>query len=148
MGLPLTERDKRFGIVESVVVDKAPRNAKAHFTHRSRWHRGYLTCLQRLFRSKLSFRRKFFFLVPLIAPLSCSLAFQGWTALRSHAAISLVPAAHWKQAIGISFESPILASVVYDWSLVLACVGIPLILLSYTQVLWAEKERRYIRVRP
>jgi hypothetical protein len=36
----------------------------------------------------------------------------------------------------------------YYWSLVLACVGIPLILLSYTQVLWEEKERLYMRVLP
>jgi cellulose synthase/poly-beta-1,6-N-acetylglucosamine synthase-like glycosyltransferase len=42
LGLLLTEGDKRFGIVDSVVVEKAPRNAKAHFTQRSRWHRGYL----------------------------------------------------------------------------------------------------------
>jgi hypothetical protein len=48
----------------------------------------------------------------------------------------------------MSFETPILAGVVYYWSLLLACVGIPLILLSHTQVLWAEKERRYMRVLP
>jgi cellulose synthase/poly-beta-1,6-N-acetylglucosamine synthase-like glycosyltransferase len=45
LGLLLTERDKRFGILDSVVVEKAPRNAKAHFTQRSRWHRGFsLVC--------------------------------------------------------------------------------------------------------
>ena len=148
LGLLLTEGDKRFGIVDSVVVEKAPRNAKAHFTQRSRWHRGYLTCLRRLFRSKLSLRRKFFFLMPLIAPLSCSLAFLGWTFILCRAAISLVPGAYWEHGMGISFESPFLAGVVYYWSLVLACVGIPLILLSYTQVLWAEKERQYMRVLP
>ena len=65
-----------------------------------------------------------------------------------HVAISLVSGAHWKQGIGFSFEPPILAGIVYYWSLVLGCVGIPLILLSYTQVLWVEKERRYMRVLP
>jgi cellulose synthase/poly-beta-1,6-N-acetylglucosamine synthase-like glycosyltransferase len=134
--------------VDSIVVEKAPRNAKAHFTQRSRWHRGYLTCLRRLFRSKLSFRRKFFFLIPLIAPFSCSLAFLGWTFILCRAAFLLAPGAHWKHGIGIPIESPILAGVVYYWSLILACVGIPLILLSYTQVLWAEKERPYMRVLP
>jgi cellulose synthase/poly-beta-1,6-N-acetylglucosamine synthase-like glycosyltransferase len=148
LGLLLTEGGKRFGIVDSVVVEKAPRNAKAHFTQRSRWHRGYLTCLRRLFRSKLSFRRKFFFLIPLIAPFSCSLAFLGWTFIVCRAAILLVPGAHWNHGIGITFESPLLTSVLYYWSLVLAWVGIPLILLSYTQVLWAEKERPYMRVLP
>jgi cellulose synthase/poly-beta-1,6-N-acetylglucosamine synthase-like glycosyltransferase len=146
LGLVLTEGGRRFGILDSVVVEKAPKNAKAHFTQRSRWHRGYLTVLRRLFRSNLSFRRKFFFLMPLIAPLSCSLAFLGWTFILCHAAISLVPDAHWKQ--GISLEVPYLAGVLYYWSLVLAWVGIPLILLSYTQVLWAEKERPYMRVLP
>jgi cellulose synthase/poly-beta-1,6-N-acetylglucosamine synthase-like glycosyltransferase len=148
LGLLLAERGKRFGIVDSIVVEKAPRNAKAHFTQRSRWHRGYLTCLRRLFRSKLSFRRKFFFLIPLIAPFSCSLAFLGWTFILCRAAFLLAPGAHWKHGIGIPIESPILAGVVYYWSLILACVGIPLILLSYTQVLWAEKERPYMRVLP
>jgi cellulose synthase/poly-beta-1,6-N-acetylglucosamine synthase-like glycosyltransferase len=148
LGLLLTEGDRRFGIVDSVVVEKAPRNAKAHFTQRSRWHRGYLTCLRRLFTSRLSFRRKFFFLLPLIAPFSCSLAFLGWTLILCRVAILLVPGAHWNHGIDIPFESPLLTSVVYYWSLVLACVGIPLILLSYTQVLWAEKERPYMRVLP
>jgi cellulose synthase/poly-beta-1,6-N-acetylglucosamine synthase-like glycosyltransferase len=148
LGLLLTEGGKRFGIVDSVVVEKAPKNARAHFTQRSRWHRGYLTCLRRLFSSKLSFRRKFFFLMPLVAPLSCSLAFLGWTFILCDAAISLAPGAHWKPGIGISFEAPFVAGIVYYWSLVLACVGIPLILLSYTQVLWAEKERSYMRVLP
>ena len=148
LGLLLSERGSRFGIVDSVVVEKAPRNAKAHFIQRSRWHRGYLTCLRRLFGGKLSFRRKFFFLMPLIAPLSCSLAFLGWTFILCHVAISLMSGTHWEHGIGISFESPILAGVLYYWSLVLACVGIPLILLSYTQVLWEEKERPYLRVLP
>jgi cellulose synthase/poly-beta-1,6-N-acetylglucosamine synthase-like glycosyltransferase len=148
LGLLLTEGGRRFGILDSVVVEKAPKNAKAHFTQRSRWHRGYLTCLRRLFRSKLSFRRKFFFLIPLIAPLSCSLAFLGWTFILCRVAILPVLGTHWKHEIGIAFETPFLAGVVYYWSLILAWVGIPLILLSYTQALWAEKERPYLRVLP
>jgi cellulose synthase/poly-beta-1,6-N-acetylglucosamine synthase-like glycosyltransferase len=43
LGLLLTERDKRFGIVDFVVVEKAPRNAKAHFTQRPRWHRAAIS---------------------------------------------------------------------------------------------------------
>jgi hypothetical protein len=104
--------------------------------------------LRRLFRSKLSFRRKFFFLLPLIAPLGCSLAFLGWSFILFHSAIALMPGTHWNAGIGIPFESPLLTSTFYYWSLVLAWVGIPLILLSYTQVLWAEKERPYMRVLP
>jgi cellulose synthase/poly-beta-1,6-N-acetylglucosamine synthase-like glycosyltransferase len=148
LGLLLSERGRRFGIVDSVVVEKAPRNAKAHFIQRSRWHRGYLTCLRRLFLSNLSLRRKFFFLMPLIAPLSCSLAFLGWTFTLCRLAISLAPGTHWEFGIGVPFEAPILAGAVYYWSLVLACVGIPLILLSYTQVLWEEKQRPYMFVLP
>jgi hypothetical protein len=63
-------------------------------------------------------------------------------------AISLAPGTHWELGIGIPFEAPIIDGAVYYWSLVLACVGIPLILLSYTQVLWEEKERRYMLVLP
>jgi cellulose synthase/poly-beta-1,6-N-acetylglucosamine synthase-like glycosyltransferase len=148
LGLLLCERGRRFGILDSVVVEKAPRNAKAHFVQRSRWHRGYLTCLRRLFTSKLSFRRKLFFLMPLIAPLSCSLAFLGWTFILCRVAVSMAVGSNWEYGIGISLEAPILAGIVYYWSLVLACVGIPLILLSYTQVLWVEKEHSYMRVLP
>jgi cellulose synthase/poly-beta-1,6-N-acetylglucosamine synthase-like glycosyltransferase len=148
LGLLLSERGSRFGIVDSVVVEKAPRNAKAHFIQRSRWHRGYLTCLRRLFRSKLSFRRKFFFLMPLIAPLSCSLAFLGWSFIAWHLIFSFLSGTHLTPGIDIPLETPIVAGVLYYWSLILACVGIPLILLSYTQVLWEEKERPYIRVLP
>lgn len=148
LGLILSENGRSFGILDSVVVEKAPRNAKAHFTQRSRWHRGYLTVLRKLFTSKLSFRRKFFFLIPLIAPLSCSLAFLGWTFILARLALSLAPGVHLPHGIGASFESAILTDVLYYWSLVLACIGIPLILLSYTQVLWAENERPYMRVLP
>jgi cellulose synthase/poly-beta-1,6-N-acetylglucosamine synthase-like glycosyltransferase len=148
LGLILSEKGRRFGIVDSVVVEKAPRNARAHFTQRSRWHRGYLTVLGKLFTSRLSLRRKFFFLMPLIAPLSCSLAFLGWTFILLRLALSLEPGWSLPQGIGISFDFPIFADVLYYWSLVLACLGIPLILLSYTQVLWAEKERPYMRVLP
>jgi cellulose synthase/poly-beta-1,6-N-acetylglucosamine synthase-like glycosyltransferase len=137
LGLILSENGRSFGILDSVVVEKAPRNTKAHFTQRSRWHRGYLTVLRKLFTSRLSFRRKFFFLIPLIAPLSCSLAFLGWTFILARLALSLAPGLHLPHGIGPSFESPMFAGVLYYWSLVLACIGIPLILLSYTHVLWA-----------
>src|SRR5437016_2012983 len=55
LGLMLTERGKRFGLVASVITEKAPRNIRAHFVQRLRWNRGYLTCLWRLIRSDLSF---------------------------------------------------------------------------------------------
>jgi cellulose synthase/poly-beta-1,6-N-acetylglucosamine synthase-like glycosyltransferase len=148
LGLILSENGRSFGILDSVVVEKAPRNARAHFTQRSRWHRGYLTVLRKLFTSRLSFRRKFFFLIPLIAPLSCSLAFLGWTFILARLALSLAAGGLLPHGIGASFESPILAGVLYYWSLLLACIGIPLILLSYTHVLWAENERPYMRVLP
>src|SRR6188474_596675 len=58
LGIMLTERNKRFGLVSSVITEKAPRNIRAHFVQRLRWNRGYLTCLRRLLQSSLPLRKK------------------------------------------------------------------------------------------
>src|SRR5205814_3178920 len=58
LGIVLTEKGKRFGLVSSVITEKAPRNVRAHFVQRLRWNRGYLTCLLRLMRADLPLKRK------------------------------------------------------------------------------------------
>jgi hypothetical protein len=54
LGIMLTERNMRFGLLASTVTEKAPKNIRSHFVQRLRWNRGYLTCLARLFRGDLS----------------------------------------------------------------------------------------------
>src|SRR5262249_20034787 len=90
LGLLLTERGKRFGLVSSVITEKAPKNIRAHFVQRLRWNRGYLTCLWRLMRSRLSLGRKMALSLPFLTPLTCALAFVGWLVLFAHWGLSLV----------------------------------------------------------
>jgi hypothetical protein len=89
LGIILTERNKRFGLLASTITEKAPKNMKAHFAQRLRWNRGYLTCLARLMRADLSLKRKLALSLPFVTPLSCSLAFLGWILIFGQWAVSL-----------------------------------------------------------
>jgi cellulose synthase/poly-beta-1,6-N-acetylglucosamine synthase-like glycosyltransferase len=140
LGLILTERNKRFGLVSSTVTEKAPKNIRAHFVQRLRWNRGYLTCLVRLLRSDLALKRKCVLLLPFLAPLSCALAFWGWAVIAVQGALSA--------SAGV-LDSSVLQQSTYSqvldyWSTVLLCAGIPLCVLSYAHTLWAFGMRRYI----
>jgi len=144
LGIILAEAGRKFGLVDSVVVEKAPKNVRAHFTQRSRWQRGYLTCLRRLLKSKLCFARKFFLLLPFIAPISCTLAFLGWSAVLCAALASLIPGSASPQGLALPVHLSVAIEGLYYWSLALACVGIPLCIASYADALFAEKERGYL----
>jgi len=142
LGLILSEKNKRFALVESVVTEKAPKNIKAHIIQKLRWHRGYLTCLKKLFHSKMSLKRKFFFLLPFSSPITCALAFIGWLIIISHYfSLILFPSLE----INISWmQSPLYTKGIYYWSVALAYVGIPLIFLSYTSILLESSMKKYI----
>lgn len=142
LGIILTETGRKFGVVDSVVVEKAPKNVRAHFTQRSRWQRGYLTCLRRLLKSKLCLRRKFFLLLPFITPISCALAFLGWSVIVCGA---LVPGMPLGEGVALPEHLSIATQALYYWCLALACVGIPLCTISYADALLAEKEQSYLR---
>ena len=122
LGIMLTERGKRFGLVSSVITEKAPKNMKAHFVQRLRWNRGYLTCLWRLLRSSLSLKRKAALSLPFITPISCALAFVGW----------LVLAATWR------LPNPFAAGTI------VFLIGVPLCVMSYLHMLWTLRLRRSI----
>ena len=141
MGLILTERNKSFALLDSVIVEKAPKNARAHLTQKLRWYRGYLTCLWKLRCSSLSFRRRFFFLLPFISPINSSLALLGWIFLIGFGILwlfspSLEITAPWMQ-------NPIYEHCLYYWALLLAFIGIPLCILSYAHVLFTSRMGRY-----
>ncbi len=136
LGIVLAERNKRFGLVSSVITEKAPKNLKAHFVQRLRWNRGYLTCLLRLIRSSMPVKRKCALLLPFLAPMSCSLALWGWILIAVHwiaGSVTDVAARH------SSYEQ-----FIYYWSLLLFCVGIPLCVSSYAHTLWVLGKKRSV----
>ena len=141
LGVTLTEENKRFAIVDSVIVEKAPKNVRAHWTQKSRWHRGYLTCLDKLIHSNLPFKSKFFFALPFVTPITCALAFLGWLLIIGFGISSLLLptldiTAPWMQY-------PIYTNVFYYWALLLAFIGIPLTIISYAHTLFNAGLRRY-----
>lgn len=145
LGLVLTEQNRRFALVDSTVVEKAPRGIKSHFRQKVRWHRGYLTCLRQLFRSNLSWRRKFFLLLPFIAPITCCLGFLGWLSIGAHyfilktlfPAFRLFPLWMW-------MDHPVYLEYIRLWSFFLVCVGFPLAIISQAHTLVFANERHHV----
>lgn len=135
LGLILTERGKRFGLVSSVITEKAPRNIRAHFVQRLRWNRGYLTCLWRLVRSRIPLKRKCALSLPFLTPLSCSLAFLGWVLILGQWGLSLASGAVIPSATFSLVQHPVYARAMYYWAVLLFCFGIPLCVVSYIHTL-------------
>jgi len=143
LGIVLAERNKRFGLVSSVITEKAPKNLRAHFVQRLRWNRGYLTCLLRLLRSSMPVKRKCALMLPFLAPMSCSLALWGWILIVVHwlAAMSGSATADFTlmAAPHSSYEQ-----FIFYWSLLLFGIGIPLCVLSYAHTLWVLGKRKSV----
>lgn len=145
LGLLLTERGKRFGLVSSVITEKAPRHLRSHFVQRLRWNRGYLTCLWRLLRSDLPLMRKCALSLPFLTPLSCSLAFLGWMLILAQWALPVVFGASGTAVSAATFSlvpHPLYARVVFYWAAILFCCGIPLCVASYIRTLWSLDMKR------
>jgi len=138
MGLILTERGKSFALIDSVIVEKAPRNIKAHLTQKLRWYRGYLACLARLRYSTLPFKKKFFFLLPFCSPVISALSFWGWLIIIKFGISSL------SSVTTPSIQPPIYMNVLNYWAICLTFIGIPLCLLSYAHILFNAQMGRYI----
>ena len=141
MGLILTERNKSFALIDSVIVEKAPRNIRAHLTQKSRWFRGYLTCLGKLRHSSLSLKRKFFFLLLFISPITSALALLGWLLLFGFGILWLF--SPLSEVTAPWMQHPIYENVLYYWALLLACFGIPLCIFSYAHTLFDAQMGRY-----
>ena len=135
LGIMLTERNKRFGLLASTITEKAPKNIRSHFVQRLRWNRGYLTCLARLFRGDLSLKRKLALSLPFLTPLSCSLAFVGWTLIVVQWAVSIAAGLSIPDTTLSLVRNPIYTSAMDYWALILFVVGIPLCILSYLRTL-------------
>ena len=143
LGIMLTERSKRFGLVSSVITEKAPRNTKAHFVQRLRWNRGYLTCLLRLLRSSLPLRKKAALSLPFLTPLSCSLAFLGWLLILGQWALSTVGHVAIPNVTYSFVSHPLYAEVTFYWAALLF-LGIPLCVFSYIHLLWMLGMKRHL----
>ncbi len=141
LGLILTEKNKRFGIIDSNIVEKAPKNVRSHFRQKLRWNRGYLTCLKRLLFSKMPLRKKGFFLLPFFIPITSSLAFLGWLLI-----MFILIANFFLDNPSVNFqlvENSVYNNILHHWSLFLAYVGMPLVVLSTIHAAWCAKMLRY-----
>ncbi|MGA9348350.1 MAG: glycosyltransferase family 2 protein [Anaerolineae bacterium] len=142
LGLLLTERGKRFALLESTVIEKAPRNAQAHFRQKLRWYRGYLTCLRLLIRSRMNIRKKLAFSLVFGAPIVGALAFVSWVLFISYWGTRLlVPeldlVAPW-------MFHPAYTYALYFWSLGLTFLGPLTGIFSYLSVVPAQEQRRFV----
>jgi len=142
MGLILTEKNKSFALLESIVVEKTPKNIKAHFTQKLRWFRGYLSCLSKLPQSNLTLKKKFFFLLLFVSPINSALAFLGWLMIIIFG-ISEIFQSNLEIPI-FWIKCSVYENILYYWSISLVCFGIPLCILSYGHTLFSSKMGRYI----
>lgn len=147
LGLVLTEQKRRFALVDSTVIEKAPRGIRSHLRQKCRWHRGYLTCLRKLLPSSLPWRSKFFLLLPFIAPITCCLGFFGWLSI----GINYLVIRMFFPTFSIPLlwmKYPIYVDYIRFWSLFLLFVGFPLAALNQTRTLIFANEKRYIPMMP
>ena len=135
LGIVLTERGKRFGLVSSVITEKAPKNIRSHFVQRLRWNRGYLTCLRRLMQSSLPLKKKCVLALPFLTPLSCSLAFVGWLLILGQTLLSFVGGVDLPAVTLSVVQHPTYQTTMYFWAMLLFVAGIPLCVFSYIQTL-------------
>jgi len=122
LGVMLTERNKRFCILDTVVTEKAPRNWRAHIRQKMRWHRGYLTCLGFLRKANIPLPRKLFFFLSFATPIASSLGTLGWIAILYH----------WLSGVAgsVAGGSEELGTLLHYWSLFLIGVGTPMTILT------------------
>jgi len=142
LGLLLTERGKRFALLESTVVEKAPKGIQAHFRQKLRWYRGYLTCLGVLIRSKMSAKKKLSFSLLFSTPIVGALAFVSWVLLIGYWGTHfLVPEldilAPW-------MSHPIYIYALYFWSLSLTVFGPLTGICSYLSVVPRNERRKLV----
>jgi len=141
LGLLLVERGKRFALLESVVVEKAPKSIGAHFYQKRRWYRGYLTCFGLLVRSKMSIKKKLPFSLLFGVPIVGALACISWVLFISYwGTYLLMP--------GLDMVAPWILHTVYDyvfyfWSLGLILLGSLTGIYSYLSVIPHQERRRY-----
>ena len=138
LGVILTERNKRFCILDTVVTEKAPRNVWAHIRQKMRWHRGYLTCLRFLRKANIPLPRKFFFFLSFATPIASSLGALGWMAILYK---------WFTTTMGGDTPGPeILGAVLHYWSLFLIGVGTPITILSVVALTRRLQLRSYVPV--
>jgi cellulose synthase/poly-beta-1,6-N-acetylglucosamine synthase-like glycosyltransferase len=138
LGVMLTERRKRFTLLDTVVTEKAPRNLRAHVRQKMRWHRGYLTCLARLRTADISWPGKLFFLMSFATPIASSLGTLGWIAILYGWLINAIGAEHSRPEM--------FGNVLHYWSLFLICIGIPLTVSTTVALTMRLQLRQYAPV--
>jgi cellulose synthase/poly-beta-1,6-N-acetylglucosamine synthase-like glycosyltransferase len=72
------EKKARFGLLDSTIVEDAPKNLASHFRQRVRWFRGYLTCARKLVRSRLPLKSKIFLATAFFSPITTAFSLLTW----------------------------------------------------------------------
>ena len=129
MAILLAERNKKFGLVDSVTKEISTKYWGTHFRQRRRWFRGYLSCLFSLRTANIPVKRKLWLSIPYISPVLCTATLFGFFFMFLYFCT-------WYFNPDIAFTAPWMKSALYDrvffyWSLFLGYVGLPVTLLSY-----------------
>ena len=136
MALLLSERGKKFGLLDSDVVEEQPKSTMGHFRQRVRWFRGYLTCLRKLARAELSTRTKVLYCIAILAPITCALSIISWIFI----------GIYWTTwaVMSPSFLAPWMNNSLYSngliyWGVALAYLGNALIIFNTARAIMDTK---------
>jgi cellulose synthase/poly-beta-1,6-N-acetylglucosamine synthase-like glycosyltransferase len=139
LALVLSEHRKKFGLLDSTVVEEQPKSTRGHFRQRVRWFRGYLTCLRKLVGAKLPLKTKILLSVAFLAPITCAASLISWIFLGIYWAT-------WA-TMSPSFLAPWMNNAMYGnaliyWGVGLAYLGNVLIIFNTARaVMDTEYER-------
>lgn len=140
LSILLTEKEKRFGLLDSEVYELAPIGWRSHFRQRVRWFRGYLTCLGRVLKAKVSLKAKIALSVMFSAPITCSFSLITWAFFTTYWL-------SWAFLPQLYFIAPwmlhwLYKNAIFYWSAFLAYIGNPIVIFSYMHSLANTKMER------
>lgn len=129
MTILLAEKNKKFGLVDSVTKEISTKAWGTHFRQRRRWFRGYLTCLFALIKAGIPIKRKFWLSIPYVSPFLCTATLFGFLFMFLYFIT-------WYFNPALTYTAPWMENVFYNrglfyWSLFLGYVGLPITLFSY-----------------
>lgn len=144
LSILLAEKGKKFGLLDSRVVEEPPKSWRGHFRQRVRWFRGYLTCLSRLLRSSLPYKKRLLLSTAFLAPLTCAMSLITWIFF---AIYWTTWALNTSPVVAAWMNSPIYTSGLIYWGVALAYIGNVAVLFSMSRTIMdTEYEMRGVSV--
>jgi cellulose synthase/poly-beta-1,6-N-acetylglucosamine synthase-like glycosyltransferase len=74
LSLLLAEGGFKTVLLDSEVEELAPKNLKNNIKQRLRWNRGYMQCLNKLFKAKIPIKEKLPLFISYLAPVTCGMS--------------------------------------------------------------------------